>query len=34
MIAIKYATTVAAIASANDITNLNNIRVGQILVIP
>lgn len=34
MIAIKYATTVAAIASANNITNINNISVGQVLVIP
>jgi LysM repeat protein len=33
-IAIKYATTVAAIASANNITNINNISVGQVLVIP
>jgi len=34
MIAIKYATTVAAIASANGITNINNISVGQVLMIP
>ena len=33
-IAIKYGTTVAAIASANTITNINNISVGQVLVIP
>jgi putative chitinase len=34
MIAVKYGTTVAAIASANDIKNINNIKVGQVLVIP
>jgi LysM repeat protein len=33
-IAIKYGTTIAAIASANNITNINNISVGQVLVIP
>lgn len=33
-IAVKYATTVAAIASANNIKNINNIKVGQVLVIP
>lgn len=33
-IAIKYGTTVAAIASFNNITNINNISVGQVLVIP
>jgi GH25 family lysozyme M1 (1,4-beta-N-acetylmuramidase)/LysM repeat protein len=33
-IAIKFGTTVAAIASANNITNINNISVGQVLVIP
>lgn len=33
-IAIKYGTTVAAIASANDITNINSISVGQVLIIP
>lgn len=33
-IAVKYASTVAAIASANDIKNINNIKVGQVLVIP
>ncbi len=33
-IAIKYGTTVAAIASANNIVNINNISAGQVLVIP
>ncbi len=33
-IAIKYGTTVAAVASANNITNINAISVGQVLVIP
>lgn len=33
-IAVKYGTTVAAIASANNITNVNNISVGQVFVIP
>jgi LysM repeat protein len=33
-IAIRYGTTVAAIASANNITNINNISVGQVLTIP
>jgi len=33
-IAVKYGTTVAAIASANNITNINNISVGQVLTIP
>jgi len=33
-IAIKFNTTVAAIASANNITNINNISVGQVLTIP
>jgi GH25 family lysozyme M1 (1,4-beta-N-acetylmuramidase)/LysM repeat protein len=33
-IAVKYSTTVAAIASANNITNINSIKVGQVLVIP
>jgi LysM repeat protein len=33
-IAIRYATTVAALASANNITNINNISVGQVLTIP
>jgi LysM repeat protein len=34
MIAIKYGTTVAAIVSANNIKNINNISVGQVLTIP
>jgi GH25 family lysozyme M1 (1,4-beta-N-acetylmuramidase)/LysM repeat protein len=34
VIAIKHATTVAAIASANNISNINNISVGQVLIIP
>lgn len=33
-IAIKYGTTVAAIASLNNIKNINNISVGQLLFIP
>ncbi len=33
-LAIKYGTTVAAIASANNIPNPNNISVGQVLIIP
>ena len=33
-IAVKYGTTVAAIASANNIPNVNNISVGQVLKIP
>ena len=33
-IAIKYGTTVAAIATANNISNVNNISVGKVLVIP
>ena len=33
-IAVKYGSTVAAIASANDIKNINNIKVGQVLIIP
>lgn len=33
-IAIKYGTTVAAIASLNNITNINNVSVGQLLYIP
>jgi len=33
-IAVKFSTTVAAIASANDIKNINNIKVGQVLKIP
>ena len=34
VIAVKYGTTVAAIASLNNITNINNIKVGQVLLIP
>jgi GH25 family lysozyme M1 (1,4-beta-N-acetylmuramidase) len=34
VIAIKYGTTVAAIASANNISNPNQISVGQVLLIP
>src|SRR5215216_5874451 len=34
VIAIKYGTTVAAIATLNNITNLNQISVGQILILP
>jgi lysozyme len=33
-IAIKYGTTVAAIATTNNIANVNNISVGTVLVIP
>jgi len=33
-IAVKYGTTVAALASANNISNVNNISVGQVLLIP
>jgi GH25 family lysozyme M1 (1,4-beta-N-acetylmuramidase)/LysM repeat protein len=33
-IAIKFGVTVPEIASSNDITNLNNISVGQELIIP
>lgn len=33
-IAVKFSSTVAAIASANNLTNINNIKVGQVLVIP
>ena len=33
-IAVKYNTTVAALASANNISNVNNISVGQVLLIP
>jgi GH25 family lysozyme M1 (1,4-beta-N-acetylmuramidase) len=33
-IAVKFSTTVAAIASANDIKNINIIKVGQVLTIP
>ncbi|MFN8413480.1 MAG: GH25 family lysozyme [Anaerolineales bacterium] len=34
LIAVKHSTTVAAIASANNITNINSIKVGQVLAIP
>jgi LysM repeat protein len=34
LIAIQYGTTVAAIATLNNITNINNISVGQLLDIP
>jgi LysM repeat protein len=34
LIAVKFSTTVAAIASANNLKNINNISVGQELVIP
>jgi lysozyme len=33
-IAVKFGTTVAAIASANNISNINMIAVGQVLTIP
>ena len=33
-IAIRYGTTIAVIASANNISNPNNISVGKILIIP
>jgi hypothetical protein len=33
-VALKYGTTVAALVAANNITNPNLIRVGQVLVIP
>ena len=33
-IAVKYGTTVAKIAHANNITNINLIDVGQVLIIP
>lgn len=33
-LAIRYGTTVAAIVSANNLANPNNISVGQVLVIP
>ena len=33
-IAVKYGTTVQAIAAANNISNPNSIQVGQVLVIP
>lgn len=34
IIAIKYGTTVAAIAFANNIANINAISAGQVLIIP
>jgi lysozyme len=34
IIAIKYGTTVAAIAAANNIATINNISVGRVLIIP
>jgi lysozyme len=34
LIAIRFGTTVAALAAANNITNPNAIQVGQVLVIP
>ncbi|HEY2982348.1 MAG TPA: GH25 family lysozyme [Anaerolineales bacterium] len=34
MIAVKFSTTVPAIASLNNITNINKIAVGQVLKIP
>jgi lysozyme len=33
-LAIRYGTTVAAIASANNLSDPNNIKVGQVLIIP
>lgn len=33
-IAIKYGTTVAAIAATNNIANINTLSIGQVLVIP
>ncbi len=33
-IAVRYATTVAALAAANNLTNPNAIQVGQVLIIP
>ena len=33
-IAVRYSTTVAAIAAANNITNPNSIQIGQLLTIP
>lgn len=33
-IAVKHGTTVAAIASLNNITNINNLSIGQLLYIP
>jgi LysM repeat protein len=34
VIAIKYGTTVAALASLNNIADPNNIKIGQVLNIP
>ena len=34
IIAVKYGTTVAAIAAANGIVNINALGVGQVLIIP
>lgn len=33
-LAVKYGTTVAALATANNLSDPNNIRAGQVLVIP
>lgn len=33
-LAVRYGTTVAAIAAANNLSNPNNISVGQVLIIP
>lgn len=33
-IAVRHKTTVAKIAAANKITNVNVLRIGQVLVIP
>jgi lysozyme len=33
-IAIRYGTTVAALAAANNITNPNGLQIGQVLIIP
>jgi LysM repeat protein len=33
-IAIKYGTTIAKIADANNLRNINLIEVGQVLIIP
>ena len=34
MITVKYGTTLAAIALANNIVKINNLCVGQLLIIP
>jgi lysozyme len=34
VIAIKYGTTVAVIAAANNLVNINAVNVGQVLIIP